>query len=63
MSNMKTVALVAAETRKVQAEAQHNLRELYQRLDTDVANLNTAIDQVRAAVEKLQAEQRNLPKN
>jgi uncharacterized Zn finger protein (UPF0148 family) len=56
MANMKTVSLVDHETRKVQAEAQHNLRDLYQRLEADVANLNAAIDQVRAAVEKLRGK-------
>ena len=52
MSNAKTVSLIAA----VRIEAQQDLRmlyELYGRLDADVANLNAAIEQVRASIETL----------
>jgi len=52
MSNAKTVSLIAA----VRIEAQQDLRKLYElygRLDADVANLNAAIEQVRASIETL----------
>jgi hypothetical protein len=58
VANMKTVSLIAIEVGRAREEARRDLLELYDRLDADVANLNAAIDQIRAAVEKLQAKQR-----
>jgi uncharacterized protein YoxC len=59
MSNMKTVSLVDHEVRALRADTDAHMRdlqELYERLADDVASLNAAIDQVRAAVEKLRAK-------